>query len=97
MSADDYANLAGGYFKTHAFYEKASSIKSIASATSSRSSAATNLATPNAKPCARGINSVQIFYDQNRWWILSVLWDEESQPAPSQQTSPLAQPHPSPN
>lgn len=27
---------------------------------------------------ARGINSVQLFYDNNRWWIVSVFWSPES-------------------
>lgn len=27
---------------------------------------------------ARGINSVQLFYDDNRWWIVSVFWSPES-------------------
>jgi hypothetical protein len=25
----------------------------------------------------RGINSIQLFHDGNRWWIVSVLWDNE--------------------
>ena len=26
---------------------------------------------------ARGINSVQLFYDGTRWWIASCVWDDE--------------------
>jgi hypothetical protein len=29
------------------------------------------------KPFARGINSFQLIYDGNRWWILSVYWEAE--------------------
>jgi hypothetical protein len=25
----------------------------------------------------RGINSVQLLWDQGRWWIVSILWDNE--------------------
>lgn len=25
----------------------------------------------------RGINSIQLYHDGNRWWIMSVLWDDE--------------------
>ena len=32
---------------------------------------------PGEKPFARGINSLQLFHDGNRWWILSIAWDNE--------------------
>jgi len=28
-------------------------------------------------PFARGINSIQLFWDGTRWWVLSVFWDSE--------------------
>ena len=30
------------------------------------------------KPFMRGINSIQLFYDGNRWWIVTVYWQQES-------------------
>jgi len=35
-------------------------------------------------PFARGINSIQLFWDGSRWWVLSVFWDAErpSNPLP---------------
>jgi hypothetical protein len=30
-----------------------------------------------SKPFARGINSLQLFWDGTRWWILSIAWDDE--------------------
>lgn len=33
--------------------------------------------TPDGKPFTRGINSVQLFYDGDRWWIVSIFWDNE--------------------
>ena len=32
---------------------------------------------PDEKPFVRGINSIQLFHDGNRWWILSIAWDNE--------------------
>ena len=32
---------------------------------------------PGEKPFARGINSLQLFHDGDRWWILSLAWDNE--------------------
>jgi hypothetical protein len=31
----------------------------------------------DVEPIRRGINSIQLFYDGNRWWIISVIWDNE--------------------
>mgnify|MGYP006381160365 FL=1 len=28
-------------------------------------------------PFARGINSIQLFWDGQRWWIMSIFWDAE--------------------
>jgi len=30
------------------------------------------------KPSMRGINSIQLFDDGTRWWILSVYWQHET-------------------
>ena len=30
------------------------------------------------KPFMRGINSIQLFNDGKRWWILSIYWQHES-------------------
>jgi len=31
----------------------------------------------DAKPFARGINSIQLVNDGTRWWIVTVFWDSE--------------------
>ena len=31
--------------------------------------------TPDGPPFARGVNSIQLWFDDVRWWILSVMWD----------------------
>src|SRR5438309_2202385 len=36
----------------------------------------------DAKPFMRGINSIQLFNDGNRWWILSIYWQHESSQHP---------------
>ena len=38
--------------------------------------------TPDGEPAFRGINSIQLFHDGDRWWVLSVLWDNESEESP---------------
>ncbi len=32
---------------------------------------------PNGKILKRGINSIQMFHDGARWWVASIMWDNE--------------------
>jgi hypothetical protein len=34
----------------------------------------------------RGINSIQLFWDEKRWWVVTIFWDSESpaQPIPAE-------------
>jgi hypothetical protein len=34
------------------------------------------------KPFARGINSIQLVKDGNRWWVANVVWDQEAPDKP---------------
>jgi hypothetical protein len=34
------------------------------------------------KPFMRGINSIQLFHDGSRWWIVSIYWQHESSDHP---------------
>ena len=36
----------------------------------------------DAQPFARGVNSIQLFHDGTRWWILSVYWQGETPTEP---------------
>jgi len=33
---------------------------------------------PDGPVIARGINSIQLLFHENRWWIVTVMWDNES-------------------
>ena len=76
---EGYARGAGDYFKTHAFYESAivNRIEKFGNIAQVFSSYASRNA-PDEKPFARGVNSIQLFNDGARWWVISILWDEES-------------------
>jgi hypothetical protein len=79
LTVEDYVNGAGKYFLTNGFFESAivnkvqrfGNIAQVFSSYESRHAA-------SDKPFTRGINSMQLFYDGKRWWVLSILWDEES-------------------
>jgi hypothetical protein len=32
---------------------------------------------PEEKPFSRGINSIQLFNDGKRWWVVTIFWDSE--------------------
>jgi len=38
--------------------------------------------TKDALPYARGINSIQLFYDGTRYWTVTIFWDQESPETP---------------
>ena len=68
------------YFAEHGFFEteiarrteQFGHIAHVWSTYESRHSA------DDSKPFMRGINSVQLFYDGNRWWIVNIFWQQES-------------------
>jgi hypothetical protein len=98
LTVNDYIQRAGKYFSTHGFYEAAivnrvqefGNIAQVFSSYESRNA-------PDEKPFTRGINSIQLFHDGSRWWVLSILWDEESPTHPlppemaTKPSSPISQ------
>ena len=91
-SADDYIKTAGGNLETTGFFEREigwtveqyGKVVQVFSAYDSRRLAADD------KPFARGINSIQLFDDGTRWWIVTVLWEQESvaNPIPAKYLKP---------
>ena len=43
----------------------------------------------DAKPFARGINSIQLMNDGKRWWIVTIFWqgEDEKKPLPEKYLS----------
>jgi hypothetical protein len=78
MSVEDYAKGAGSYFAKNAFYESpiVNRIETFGNVTQVFSSYESRHA-PAEPPFARGINSIQLLYGGSRWWIVSILWDQE--------------------
>jgi hypothetical protein len=93
LSVDDYVKGAGGYFAKNGFFESAvvnrvqkfGNMAQVFSSYESRHAA-------GEKPFARGINSIQLLNDGSRWYVLSILWDEESpaNPLPAEMSTPSA-------
>ncbi len=79
MTVQEYGDGAGKYFKDHGFYEREISrkVEAFASITHIFSTYESR-EKPDAKPFERGINSIQLFNDGSRWWIVDVYWTGET-------------------
>jgi len=77
-SVEGYVTGAGGYFAQHGFFESpiVSRVQTFGNVAQVFCSYESRGAASEA-PFARGINSFQLAYDGKRWWIVSILWDEE--------------------
>lgn len=84
MSCDDYIRTSGTWLETNGFFEKEVSRKTeifgnIAHVFSTYESFRSE---SDEKPFMRGINSIQLFNDGKRWWIVNIYWASESDQNP---------------
>lgn len=83
LTVEDYVLRTEPFFAKEGFFESAlanrvdqwAQIAQVFSTYESRHA-------KGEKPFARGINSFQVFNDGQRWWVLSVLWENESEQDP---------------
>jgi hypothetical protein len=94
MTVQGYVDSAGKYFKEHGFYEheisrKVETFGSITHIFSTYESRETK----EGKPFERGINSIQLYNDGSRWWVVDVYWTGETpeNPIPEQYLPKTAQ------
>ena len=80
LSIDDYIARSSGTMTTNGFFERGirnevqqfGNIAHVWSTYESRHNA------DDATPFARGINSIQLLKDGDRYWIVNIFWDAES-------------------
>ena len=90
LSPDDYINGIGNWMDTKrktGFYEnevhkEVHAFGNIAEVFSTYQSFHTEEEMENGTPYTRGINSFQLLYHQERWWILSLFWQRETEEFP---------------
>lgn len=80
LSVEDYATNVGPRLEAQGFFERelhrtTEAYGNILHAFSTYDSRRT--ADVNEKPFARGINSIQLLKDGDRWWVVSIFWDAE--------------------
>ena len=79
MSVEDFINFAAPFFRTNSFYErelfsKMDQFGQLAHVLSTFDSASEP---DGSRSLGRGINSIQLWSDGSRWWVMSMLWDDE--------------------
>jgi hypothetical protein len=78
-SVDEYITTVGPRLEEGGFFEReiarrAERFGSVAHVFSTYES---RRAAGDPQPFARGINSIQLWFDSNRWWVVSIFWDSE--------------------
>lgn len=79
INPDDYAAWGVDFFNKHAFYEKEThrevsgygDLVNVLSAYETREAAADGPVT------SKGVNSLQLVFDGQRWWVLNIAWIDE--------------------
>jgi hypothetical protein len=79
LDVEGYVTRASANTSQQGFFEKeiarrADQFGSIAQVFSTYES---RRAADDGKPFARGINSIQLYFDGTRYWIITILWDAE--------------------
>lgn len=87
-----YISMSGPSLEKNGFFEREigrrverfGNIAHVFSAYDSKRTAA------DEKPFARGINSIQLYFDGTRWWVVTILWDSErsDNPIPAEYLAP---------
>ncbi|MGA2370147.1 MAG: hypothetical protein ACLPPV_22730 [Candidatus Korobacteraceae bacterium] len=79
LTPDMYAQRDDSYFKTHGFFERsiANRVEEFGNLVHVWSTYESRNAQNDSQPFTRGINSIQIVQARGRFWIASVLFDDE--------------------
>jgi hypothetical protein len=80
LDIDGYIARVEPFFEKNGFYEKeiARRVEHFGQIAHAWSTYASRHDQTDAAPFMRGINSIQLFNDGSRWWILSIYWQHES-------------------
>jgi len=84
LTVDEYIKGASGFFEKEGFYEReiARQTEQFGQIAHVFSTYDSKHAPEDAKPFARGINSIQLMNDGKRWWIVTIFWQGEDEKSP---------------
>jgi hypothetical protein len=88
LSPEDYVQRNSAFMQKNGFFEREISrrTENFGSIAHLFSTYESRHAREDAKPFARGINSIQLMNDGKRWWIVTVFWqaEDEKNPLPAE-------------
>lgn len=80
---EKYIKMSGPYFLKNNFYETEIARKTHEfGAIAQVFSAYKSTSEPGGIPFDSGVNSIQLCYEQGRWWVVNVMWTSESEDNP---------------
>jgi hypothetical protein len=84
MTVEDYIGRNSKAFATMGFFEReaARTTETFGQIVHVFSTYESRHAASDAKPFQRGINSIQLYNDGKRWWIVNLLWRAEDERLP---------------
>ncbi len=84
MDVEEYIASTSGFFQEQGFFEWeiAQRLDSFGNITHIFSTYEARHDPRETMPFKRGINSIQLFFDGKRWWIMNMLWDNEREDNP---------------
>jgi hypothetical protein len=80
LDVDGFIARVESYFAEHGFYEKeiARRVEQFGQIAHVWSTYESRHDPSDPKPFMRGINSIQLFHDGKRWWIVNIYWQQAS-------------------
>jgi hypothetical protein len=80
LDVDGFIGRVESYFAEHGFYEKeiARRVEQFGRIAHVWSTYESRHDPSDPKPFMRGINSIQLFHDGNRWWVVNIYWQQAS-------------------
>ncbi|WP_299522661.1 hypothetical protein [Winogradskyella sp.] len=84
MTPDDYINSSGKWLFENGFYEVELNreVDTFGNITQVFSTYESFRKKDDKEPFMRGINSIQLMNDGERWWIINIFWMQESEAHP---------------
>ena len=84
ITPQQYVERAGAMLERDGFHEVeiARTMEQFGNVTHVFSTYESRRKLSDPEPFMRGINSIQLFFDGTRWWVLSIYWQQERPDAP---------------
>ena len=84
MTVEEFVTNAGEFMADHGFYEAevARRTEQFGNVAHAFSTYETRWSADDPEPFMRGINSIQLLHLDDRWWVVTIFWDNEGEGKP---------------